>query len=77
MHEPAPHRLEGEDLMIAALVRAALRDQRWHAFPEVAARVGGHPAEAVAGVLALMVAARQVEEAGATHAPRYRLAPRG
>ncbi len=63
--------------MIAARVRAALGDHDWHAFPEVTARVGGHPAAAVAGVLALMVAARQVEEAGAPHTSRYRLAPRG
>jgi len=63
--------------MIAAHVRVALRDHDWHAFPEIAAQVGGHPTAAVAGVLALMVAARQVEEAGAPQASRYRLAPRG
>ncbi len=76
MSEPAPHALEGEDLMIAARVRVALGDHDWHGLPEVTARVQGYPAAAVAGVLAQMVAARQVEEAGTAHAPRYRLAPR-
>ena len=77
MSEPAPHALKGEDLMIAARVRMALGDHHWHALPEVTARLQGYPAAVVAGVLALMVAARQVEAAGTADAPRYRLAPRG